>query len=141
MILYIQSYTGGKTNIKMIIVIKNNSNEPIYDQIKKQITDAIRSGKIKAGECLPSIRGLAKDLKVSVITTTKAYNDLEMEGYIFAVPGKGYYVSERSKEILYENLLRQIEFHFEQAILISKKADLNDDDLIKILQTLLREDG
>lgn len=124
----------------MVIIIKNNSNEPIYDQIKKQILDAIMSGEIKAGECLPSIRGLAKDLKVSVITTTKAYNDLETAGYIFGVQGKGYYVSERSNEILYEKLLKQIEFHFDQAILISKKADLKSDELIKILKTLLKQE-
>lgn len=124
----------------MVIVIKNNSNEPIYDQIKKQILDAIMSGEIKEGECLPSIRGLAKDLKVSVITTTKAYNDLEMAGYIFAVQGKGYYVSERSNEILYEKLLEQIEAHFDQAILISKKAALKETDLVKILQNLLQQE-
>ena len=125
----------------MVIVIKNNSNEPIYDQIKKQILDAIMSGEIKEGECLPSIRGLAKDLKVSVITTTKAYNDLETAGYIFAVQGKGYYVSERSNEILYEKLLEQIEFHFDQAISISKKASLNDTELLEILQNLLNQEG
>ena len=124
----------------MVIVIKNNSNEPIYDQIKKQILDAIMSGEIKEGECLPSIRGLARDLKVSVITTTKAYNDLEMAGYIFAVQGKGYYVSERSNEILYENLLGQIESHFDQAILIAKKAALKEEDLIGILQNLLKQE-
>lgn len=124
----------------MVIVIKNNSSEPIYDQIKKQILDAIMSGELKSGECLPSIRGLAKDLKVSVITTTKAYNELEMAGYIIAVQGKGYYVSERSNEILYEKLLEQIEFHFDQAILISKKAALKETDLIEILQNLLKQE-
>lgn len=124
----------------MVIVIKNNSNVPIYDQIKNQILDAIMSGEIKEGECLPSIRGLARDLKVSVITTTKAYNDLETAGYIFAVQGKGYYVSERSNEILYEKLLAEIEFHFDQAILISKKAALKETDLIAILQNLLKQE-
>lgn len=124
----------------MVIVIKNNSNEPIYDQIKRQILDAIMSGEVKEGECLPSIRGLARDLKVSVITTTKAYNDLEMAGYIFAVQGKGYYVSERSNEILHEKLLEQIESHFDQAILISKKAGLKEADLVKILQNLLEQE-
>lgn len=124
----------------MVIVIKNNSNVPIYDQIKNQILDAIMSGEIKEGECLPSIRGLARDLKVSVITTTKAYNDLETAGYIFAVQGKGYYVSERSNEILYEKLLAEIESHFDQAILISKKAALKETDLIAILQNLLKQE-
>lgn len=73
----------------MVIVIKNNSSEPIYDQIKRQILDAILSGEIKEGECLPSIRGLARDLKVSVITTTKAYNELEQAGYINGGAGQG----------------------------------------------------
>lgn len=124
----------------MVIVIKNNSNVPIYDQIKNQILDAIMSGEIKEGECLPSIRGLAKDLKVSVITTTKAYNDLETAGYIFAVQGKGYYVAERSNEILYEKLLEEIESHFDKAILIAKKAALKETDLIAILQNLLKQE-
>ncbi|MDE6025574.1 MAG: GntR family transcriptional regulator [Lachnospiraceae bacterium] len=124
----------------MVIVIKNNSSEPIYDQIKKQILDAIMSGDIKEGECLPSIRRLARDLKVSVITTTKAYNDLELAGYITAVQGKGYYVSERSNEILYEKLLEQIEYHFDQAISISKKADLTEKDLMDILKNLLKQE-
>lgn len=124
----------------MVIVIKNNSCEPIYDQIKKQILDAIMSGELKTGECLPSIRGLAKDLKVSVITTTKAYNELEMSGYITAVQGKGYYVSERSNEILHEKLLEQIEFHFDKAISISKKAALTETDLIEILKNLLKQE-
>lgn len=125
----------------MVIVIKNNSNEPIYDQIKKQILDAIMSGEIKEGEGLPSIRGLAKDLKVSVITTTKAYNDLEMAGYIFAVQGKGYFVSERSNEIIHEKLLEQMEHHFDQAILVSKKAGLKEGDLLEILENLLKQEG
>ncbi len=124
----------------MVIVIKNNSSEPIYDQIKKQILDAIMSGEIKEGECLPSIRSLARDLKVSVITTTKAYNDLEMAGYITAVQGKGYYVSERSNELAYEKLLEQIENHMDQAILLARKAALKETDLIAILQNLLRQE-
>lgn len=124
----------------MVIIIKNNSSEPIYDQIKKQILDAIMSGEIKEGEILPSIRRLARDLKVSVITTTKAYNDLEAAGYIKAVQGKGYYVSERSNEIIYEKLLEQIENYFDQAILISRKAKLKEEELITILQNLLKQE-
>ncbi len=123
----------------MVIVIKNNSNVPIYDQIKRQILNAIMSGEIKEGECLPSIRGLARELKVSVITTTKAYNDLESAGYLLAVQGKGYYVSERSNEILRENLLQQIEEHFDQAILLSQRAELKKEDLVDILRNLLKQ--
>ena len=124
----------------MVIIIKNNSSEPIYDQIKKQILDAIMSGEIKEDEALPSIRGLARDLRVSVITTTKAYSDLDAAGYIKAVPGKGYYVSERSSEIIYEKLLAQIENHFDQAIVISQKAGLSQDELIGVLQNLLKQE-
>ena len=123
----------------MVIVIKNNSSEPIYDQIKKQILDAIMSGEIGEGECLPSIRGLARDLKVSVITTTKAYNDLEAAGYINAVQGKGYYVSERSNEILHEKLLKQLESHLDQAIAIAGKAALTQTELVEILQNLFKQ--
>ena len=125
----------------MVIIIKNNSIEPIYDQIKKQILDAIMSGEIKEGDCLPSIRGLARELKISVITTTKAYSDLESAGYIKAVKGKGYYVSERSNELIYEKLLEQIETHFDEAIMIGKKAGLTDKELLEILQNLLKQEG
>lgn len=124
----------------MVIVIKNNSSEPIYDQIKKQILEAIMSGDIKEGDILPSIRGLARDLKVSVITTTKAYTDLEAAGYITAVQGKGYYVSERSNEVLHERQLAQIEEHFDQAISISRKAGLHEKKLIEMLQNLLSQE-
>ena len=124
----------------MVIVIKNNSSEPIYDQIKNQILDAIISGELKEGECLPSIRGLAKTLKVSVITTTKAYNDLEATGYIKAVQGKGYYVSERSNKVVREKMLEQIENHFDLAIEISKKAGISEKELTDILQNLLKQE-
>lgn len=124
----------------MVIVIKNNSSEPIYDQIKNQILDAIISGELKEGECLPSIRGLAKNLKVSVITTTKAYNELETTGYIKAVQGKGYYVSERSNKVVREKMLEQIENHFDQAIGISKKAGISEKELTEILQNLLKQE-
>ncbi|MGN0470869.1 MAG: GntR family transcriptional regulator [Acutalibacteraceae bacterium] len=124
----------------MVIVIKNNSSEPIYDQIKNQILDAIISGELKEGECLPSIRGLAKNLKVSVITTTKAYNELETTGYIKAVQGKGYYVSERSNKVVREKMLEQIEDHFDRAIEISKKAGISEKELTDILQNLLKQE-
>ena len=124
----------------MVIVIKNNSSEPIYDQIKNQILDAIISGELKEGECLPSIRGLAKNLKVSVITTTKAYNELETTGYIKAVQGKGYFVSERSNKVVREKMLEQIEDHFDRAIEISKKAGISEKELTDILQNLLKQE-
>lgn len=124
----------------MVIVIKNNSSQPIYDQIKSQIIDAIMAGDIKEGDALPSIRGLARDLKVSVITTTKAYSELETNGYIIAVQGKGYYVAQKSSELLYEKLLEQIEEHFDAAIQIAKKAGINDAQVIQMLENLLEQE-
>lgn len=124
----------------MVIIIKNNSSEPIYDQIKNQILNAIISGDVKEGEILPSIRKLARDLKVSVITTTKAYSELETMGYIRAVPGKGYYISEKSSDILRENMLREIEDHFDKAVEISRKSDISSEELINILKNLLKQE-
>lgn len=123
----------------MVIIIKNNSSEPIYAQIKTQILDAVLSGDLAEGEALPSIRKLAGDLKVSVITTTKAYNELELEGYITAVQGKGYYVSERSSEIMHEKMLESIEKNLDEAIDTAKKAGISQSELIAIFRNLIKQ--
>ena len=93
----------------MQLYIDNRSGAPIYDQIYSQIKDAIVSGQVAAGEALPSIRALAKDLRISVITTKRAYDELEREGFIDTLPGKGCFVAERSAELLREEHLRKIE--------------------------------
>ncbi len=93
----------------MQLYIDNRSGAPIYDQIYSQIKDAIVSGQVAAGEALPSIRALAKDLRISVITTKRAYDELEREGFIDTLPGKGCFVAERSAELLREESLRKIE--------------------------------
>ena len=89
----------------MKIIIQNSSDVPIYQQIYEQIKDEILSGKIKQGELLPSIRQLSRELKVSVITTTRAYTDLENDGYIMIVQGKGCFVKEMNSNILEDKLM------------------------------------
>ncbi|MDF2839017.1 MAG: putative transcriptional regulator, partial [Evtepia sp.] len=84
----------------MKIVIRNTAGSPIYEQIKEQIKAAIYQGDLKEGETLPSIRQLARDLKISVITTTRAYNDLELEGFLASVPGKGFFVLPQNSQLI-----------------------------------------
>ena len=98
----------------MQLYIDNRSGAPIYDQIYSQIKDAILSGQVTEGEALPSIRALAKDLRISVITTKRAYDELESEGFIYTLPGKGCFVAERSTELLREENLKKIESHMQE---------------------------
>lgn len=115
-----------------------NSGEPIYKQIAAQFRDDILAGKMENGEFLPSIRGLAKDLKISVITTLKAYEELEAEGLVTAVQGKGYYVNARDTEMLREQHLRKTEELLLEAIAAAEIAGMTDEELKNTLDTLLR---
>jgi len=121
------------------IVISNSSGVPIYEQIKEQIKNAILSGELSEGEVLPSIRQLAKDLKISVITTTRAYGDLEQEGFVANVQGKGCYVLPKNSEMVREQLLRNIEESFTAAINSAKIAKISKDELRTIFETMLKE--
>ncbi len=123
----------------MKLIISNRSSVPIYEQIKLQIKEAILSGEQKEDSPLPSIRQLAKDLKISVITTTRAYNDLETEGYVINIQGKGCFVLPRNPELVKENATRNIESLFEKAIELSNRYDITYEELIEILQTLYKE--
>lgn len=123
----------------MKLIISNRSSVPIYEQIKLQLKEAILSGELKEDSPLPSIRQLAKDLKISVITTTRAYNDLETEGYVINIQGKGCYVLPRNPELVKENATRSIESIFEKAIELSKRYEIPYAELIEILQTLYKE--
>lgn len=123
----------------MKLIISNRSSVPIYEQIKLQIKEAILSGELKEDSSLPSIRQLAKDLKISVITTTRAYNDLEIEGYVINIQGKGCFVLPRNLELVKENATRNIESLFEKAIELSNRYDISYEELIEILQTLYKE--
>lgn len=115
-----------------------NSGEPIYQQIASRFKEDILTGKLADGEYLPSIRGLAKDLKISVITTMKAYEALEAEGLVTAVQGKGYYVNPRNTEMLREQHLRKTEAFLTNAIESAEIAGLSDSELMDMLSTLIK---
>ncbi len=114
-----------------------NSGVPIYQQIAEQFKADILEGRIKEGEYLPSIRALAKDLKISVITTMKAYEQLEAEGLTTAVQGKGFYVNAQNSEMLKEQHLRRVESSLLEAIQAAKIAGMTDRELMQTLQALL----
>ena len=110
----------------MQLYIDNRSGVPIYDQIYTQIKEAILSAQVAGGEVLPSIRALAKDLRISVITTKRAYDELEKEGFIYTLPGKGCFVAERSAELLREENLRKIESHMQEVRRLAAACRLSE---------------
>lgn len=118
--------------------ILQNSGVPIYQQIAEQMKEDILTGKIKQGEYLPSIRSLAKELKISVITTMKAYELLEEEGLVTAVQGKGFYVNAQDTEMLREQHLRKVEDALQEAIAATKIVGMTDTELMEMLELLLR---
>ena len=120
----------------MKIIISNDSGLPIYEQIKNQIKAQIVAGDLKADEGLPGMRTLASDLKVSVITTKRAYNDLEQEGYIYSMPGKGSFVKKLNEEVVRENALAEIEKYLTDAMTVAKAAGIDIYELQEILKTL-----
>lgn len=121
----------------MTILLSNKSNIPIYEQIKNQIKEQILNDSIKEGEFLPSIRQLAKELGISVITTTRAYSDLESEGFIATLRGKGSYVLLKDKDFIKEHYLKSIEELFNKAITESKLGNISQEELVDILKNLL----
>ena len=123
----------------MRIIIQNTSKEPIYEQIKKQIKEAILSGELAENDPLPSIRQLASDLKISVITTMRAYSDLEQEGLVAIVQGKGCFVLPINSELIREQLLRRIEESFVIAANTARMAKLSRDELVEMLDIILEE--
>ncbi|WP_125153062.1 GntR family transcriptional regulator [Clostridium rectalis] len=123
----------------MNIIISNSSREPIYEQITKQIKNLILMGSIKEGDALPSIRNLAQGLKISVITTKRAYEELEKEGFIETVPGKGSFVASQNKELLRESKIRSIEEKFSQIVEESKLINLGLKDLEYMLRVIYEE--
>jgi len=120
----------------MFINIKQYSEQPIYDQIKNQIKQQILNGTIKEGELLPSIRALAKELNVSVITTKRAYEELEREGYIVTIPAKGTYVKKIDKDKLVNNNIAEVEDQLKKVIEYAKLFDINREILIEIIKKL-----
>ncbi|QUH18529.1 GntR family transcriptional regulator [Alkaliphilus sp. B6464] len=123
----------------MRIIIQNGSGQPIYDQITDQIKTLILNGQLSDGEQLPSIRSLAKDLQISVITTKRAYEELEREGFIETVAGKGSFVAVQDKELLKEKKLQIIEEKLQSAVVEGKQLGLTIDELKEMLTILYSE--
>lgn len=123
----------------MKIIVKNKSELPIYEQIEQQIKAQIIDGTVKADEQLPSIRQLARDLKISVITTTRAYNDLSDEGYIISVAGKGYFAAPRNNDLLRERMLFEMEESIEKVVESGRNAGLSDEEIIDALKKYMEE--
>ena len=124
----------------MKIIVSNRSGIAIYEQIKEQIKAAIFSGELKEDDLLPSLRQLAKDLKISVITTTRAYSDLEEEGFIVNVQGKGSFVLPRNKELARENALHKMEDGLNAAITAAKADGITKDEVIERLNLLWEDE-
>lgn len=124
----------------MKIIISNTSGIPIYEQIKEQIKSSILSGELEENELLPSLRQLARELKISVLTTTRAYNELEQEGFVTNVQGKGCYVMGKGSELIREQLLRDIEDNLTAAIKSARRAEVPDSELFNMLKILMEVD-
>ena len=124
----------------MKLFISEHSNAAIYEQIEQQIKDAILRQELKAEEALPSIRGLAKDLQISVITTKRAYEELEEQGLIYSVPGRGFFVSSRKLEMLKEKKIQDIEKHMSELIKECKSAELSKQNMMDMLDLLYDEE-
>ncbi len=124
----------------MDIIIRNTGEVPIYDQITRQIKGLILTGALREGEALPSLRVLARDLRISVITTKRAYEELEREGFITTVPGKGCFVAPRDLELVRENALRQVEEHLSRAVDAAKAGGVSRDEMEETLKILYGEE-
>lgn len=124
----------------MRILISNSSDEPIYTQIFNQIKAQIIRGEMDAGELLPSIRGLAKDLQISVITTKRAYEELEREGFVETIPGKGSYVAPQNKELIREQRLRIIEDSLMVVVREGKLLGLDYEEIEEMLRIMYEEE-
>ena len=123
----------------MNILIDNKSGTPIYDQIYSQIKSQIISGALKQDELLPSIRGLAKDLRISFITTKRAYEELEREGFIYTLPAKGCYVAPKNIELLREENLKKIEEYIDEIDKLAVSCNLSKQEIIEMVNFSLEE--
>ena len=125
----------------MKLIISNASGKPIYEQIYTQVKNCIISGELSPGDALPSIRALAKDLRISVITTTRAYDELERDGFIDRVPGKGCYVAEKNLELVREAHLKQIEEHMTEIVTLAAGCSLSEEDTVRMLRLIWENEG
>lgn len=124
----------------MLLFIDNQSGVPIYDQICTQIKRLILNGELSPDSPLPSIRNLAKELRISVITTKRAYEELEREGYVYTVPAKGCFVARQDLDSIRQENLRQIEGYLTKAALLAKNTGITPEEMIQLLQAHMKED-
>ena len=125
----------------MNIIIGNGSDRPIYEQIYVQIKSAILRGECAEGEALPSIRALAKELRISVITTKRAFDDLERDGFVYTVPGKGSFVAAKNGDLVREEHLKQIEQKFAEAAELARRGGISPEELDAMFALLVKENG
>lgn len=121
----------------MNILISNYSDKPIYEQITNQIKNSILTGELRSNDPLPSMRTLAKELRISVITTKRAYEELEHDGFITSIPGKGSFVTGMNPELVREEHLRKIEEKLQEVIDIAQLGGISDAELLEIMHTFL----
>ena len=124
----------------MNLILSNANGAPIYEQIYTQLKAAILTGELQEGEALPSIRQLAKDLRISVITTKRAYDELERDGFIYTVAAKGCYVAPKNTELIREEHLRQLEEHLRAAAKLVALCALSDEELFDLYKTIREEE-
>ena len=124
----------------MDIIIRNTGETPIYDQITRQVKALILSEALKEGEALPSMRALARDLRISVITTKRAYEELEREGFLTNVPGKGCFVAKRNLELVREDTRRRVEEHLNKAVECARFGGVSREEVNEILDILYGEE-
>jgi len=122
------------------IIISNASSLPIYEQIYTQIKNTVLLGDLAEGDLLPSIRQLAKDLRISVITTKRAYDELERDGFVYTVAGKGSYVAAKNTGIIREGQLKEIEEHMREIIRLAPACELSREDLIEQFRVIIEEE-
>ena len=136
---YILNITVRKEE-KMNIIISNSSSDPLYEQIKKAIKQAIYTNELKEEEIFPSVRALANDLKISFLTVKKAYDELEAEGFIKTVQGKGSYVLPKNLELLREEKLKEIEKNISTVVKLSKIYGITEEEVINLIKIMFEED-
>ncbi|MBQ8390775.1 MAG: GntR family transcriptional regulator [Oscillibacter sp.] len=124
----------------MELIIRNSADRPIYDQIASQIKEQIISGALQPGQALPSIRALAKELKISVITTKRAYDELEAAGFLYTVAGKGCFVAEKDLGLIRAQQLRELEGYLSAARDLAKSCGVSREELTQMLSILLEEE-
>ena len=138
-IYYIYSIYARRNGDSLNLIISNSSGRPIYEQITDQIKACILSGELSEGQALPSMRALARDLHISVITTKRAYEDLERDGFVVVVAGKGCFVAPRNLELMREEKRKQVEQILEKAVEQARAASISLEELGEML-SLLYED-